>query len=264
MGDTQRDSVPQEFKDSEKKAVAVPKQPKLCIEHIAKALNKAEFRDKFGRMFQFTALALTGLADLAKPAQGTRIHILGRSSWHAFFHLALSRRMHRFLKGFIFHDKLCKTLKTLSSPVDKGLQILSVAFLQTFFMIDHYAWLKQIKLLPASMWIDDRPERSMRKARGMQTVYFGIRFFCVSSVFSTLFSMKKLYDLYQEPDYTDEVKACDWKSRRRTHAKNTLKFAMRIFETAHISKLYVTHDFPVGISGVISSAMDSVDQWSLA
>lgn len=244
--------------------MAVATQPKICIADIATALNKAEFRDKFGRMFQFGALGLTGFADLAKAEKGTPIHTLGRTAWHTFFHLALSRRMHRFLKGFIFHDKLCKTLKTLKCPVDKGLQILSVGFLQTFFLIDHYAWFKQIKLLPSSMWIDDRPERSMRKARGMQTVYYGIRYFFASSVFSALFSMKKLYELYQEPDYADEVKARDWKARRRMHAKNTLKFCMRVFETAHISKLYVTHDFPVGISGVISSAMDSIDQWPKA
>lgn len=233
----------------------------LSVANIATVLGKAEFRDKFGRIFQFMALALTGLADLAKPAKGTPIHTLGRTAWHVFFHIALTRRSHRMFKGFIFHDKLCKSLKTISNPVDRLFEIMSVAFLQVFFVVDQYAWLKQIKILPAHFWIDDRPVRSMRKARGMQTVYFGVRFFFASSVVSTLYHMKKLFELSQEPAYDDETKDRDWRNRRRTCAKNTLKFAMRVFETAHISKLCETHDFPVGISGMISSAMDAVGQW---
>lgn len=215
----------------------------VTVENISTVLSKAEFRDKFGRMFQFMALALTGLGSV------TRQPVLKKTSFHVWFHLALSRRSHRFLKGFIFQNKLSQALATsAASPVEKALEVFSVAFLQVFFLIDHYAWLKQIKLLP---------DPATRKARGMQTVYFGIRFFFASSVFSTLIHARKLIALHQE----EGERGDRWKARRTTCVKNLVKFAMRIFETAHTSKLYETHDLAVGISGVVSSAMDSLGQW---
>lgn len=228
----------------------------LSIANTATTLGKAEFRDKFGRVFQFMALCLTGFADLFKPEKGTPMHTLGRTACHVFFHISLTRRSHRFFKGFIFHNKMRGNLKAIADPVDKLFEYAQAGFLQIFFCIDMYAWMKQIKLLP---------DPATRKARGMQTVYYGVRFFFFSSIVSTLYNAKKLMEISKEqPQDQDAQAIAQWKAKRRRTAIDMMKFAMRVFETAHISKLWVTHDFPVGISGMISSSIDSYGQWPTA
>merc|ERR1712178_616831 len=139
----------------------------LSVANISKTLGKAEFWDKFLRILQFVSLGLTGLTDLAKPAKGTRLWTVHRTAWHLFFQFSLTRRSHRFFKGFIFSTKMSDGLKTANGPFDVACEVLQNAFIQIFFCIDHYAWLKQVRLLPS-------PPTPRGKARGMETVYFGV------------------------------------------------------------------------------------------
>jgi len=119
------------------------------------------------------------------------------------------------------------------------MELLEKVTWATFFIIDHTAWLKQVKIM-----------KSTKKFGAPETIQLGLKFFCVSNMLGSIINAKKAMALGD-----------DKKTEQTKHRKLAVKHGLVIIQMAHMSKLYETDDGFVGACGVISSIMDLLTQW---
>lgn len=206
----------------------------LTLNNIIVFLNKSEARDKLARIVQFGSRGLVGatteLLGLADP----RVRLVNGRASNLMSTLALARRSHRWCKEFPVIQQIPASLK-IADPISMVLDTAQKVTLATFLIVDHYGWLKQAKVL---------------NGKAQDTIWFGLKFFMVSNMISTVYNAYKLKN-------TDESKVEERKKLRLL----VLKHAMMSIQIAHVSNTRKTSDFLVGILGVITSIMDAKEQW---
>lgn len=206
----------------------------LTLSNIIVFLNKSEARDKLARIVQFGSRGLVGatteLLGLADP----RVRLVNGRASNLMSTLALARRSHRWCKEFPVIQQIPASLK-IADPISMVLDTAQKVTLATFLIVDHYGWLKQAKVL---------------NGKAQDTIWFGLKFFMVSNMISTVYNAYKLKN-------TDESKVEERKKLRLL----VLKHAMMSIQIAHVSNTRKTSDFLVGILGVITSIMDAKEQW---
>lgn len=202
--------------------------------------SKAEGRDKLARFFQYAARAIVGFVSMAKPKAGSSLATVETNARMAMTQLASARRTHRWCKEFPVIMSIPTSLK-IADPVDRVLELLQKASLTTFLCIDHVGHMKQWKLLSGG------------KRAGTGTIQMGLKFFCFSNFIAAIVQCKKIMlSLKNEDGKTDQRRKCS-----ETMAKHLLL----VLQTAHLSRLYESHDALVGMAGIITSWMDTAAQW---
>jgi len=196
--------------------------------------TKAEGRDKLARLFQYAARALVGAANLAAPKAGSFLSKVEQHSRTTMVQLAGARRTHRWCKEIPVIQSIPKCLE-IADPVDRALELLQKVTLATFMVIDHIGLLKQWKILPGG------------KRSGTGTIQLGLQWFCYSNIFGVIIQGKKLHSLRDKEEKAAERRKC---------AENCLKHALLVLQTAHLSRVYETHDIAVGLAGIVTSLMD--------
>mmetsp|Transcript_77337 Transcript_77337/g.202961 ORF Transcript_77337/g.202961 Transcript_77337/m.202961 type:complete len:237 (-) Transcript_77337:152-862(-) len=203
--------------------------------------TKAEGRDKVARLFQYIARAIVGFAGMAKPKAGSSLSNLETNARMAMTQLAGARRTHRWCKEFPVIMGLPASLR-IADPLDRVLELLQKVSLATFMCIDHVGHMKQWKLLSGG------------KRAGSGTIQLGLKFFCFSNFVGALVQGKKVASSLQGED--DKTKA-----QRRKSLETIMKHLLLVLQTAHLSRLYESHDALVGVAGVVTSWMDIIPHW---
>lgn len=208
-------------------------------------LTKAEGRDKVARFFQYTFRAFVGCSSLVSPVAGSRLNLLEGHARTAMTQLAGARRTHRWCKEIPVLQSIPQCF-VIANPVDRTLELMQKVSLATFMIVDHIGHLKQWKILSGG------------KRAGSGTIQLGLKFFCYSNFIAVLMQLRKVLALGRCDD--DEKKA----AQRKQCSKLMLKHMLLVVQTAHLSLLYQSHDFVVGIAGAITSGMDVMAQWPAA
>mmetsp|Transcript_46528 Transcript_46528/g.120399 ORF Transcript_46528/g.120399 Transcript_46528/m.120399 type:complete len:234 (+) Transcript_46528:200-901(+) len=203
--------------------------------------TKAEGRDKLARLFQYAARALVGFLGMARPKADSSLAQLELNARTAMVQLASARRTHRWCKEFPVIQSIPATLK-IANPVDLVLELFQKVSLATFMLIDHVGHMKQWKLIPGG------------KRSGSGTIQLGLKFFCFSNAIAALVQSKKIMSSWGNQD--EKAKAARSKS-----TETLVKHLLLVLQTAHLSRLYESHDALVGVAGVVTSWMDVTGQW---
>lgn len=196
--------------------------------------TKAEGRDKLARLFQYAARAIVGVVNAAAPKAGSVLKKVEENSRTAMVQLASARRTHRWCKEIPVIQSIPKCLE-IKDPIDRVLELLQKLTLVTFMITDHIGLLKQWKILPGG------------KRAGTGTIQLGLSWFCYSNMLGVAIMAKKLHALGAKEGKEAEKRKCK---------ENCFKHALLVIQTAHLSRLYETHDVLVGVTGVITSLMD--------
>lgn len=224
----------------------------LSVATFNTLLSKSEGRDKLARFVQYFARTLVGLAGMKALKKGTALHKLNEQATNIMKQLAGARRTHRWCKEFPVIKGIVQDLPMqICAPrdpwifMDRVLDLLQKCTLASFLVIDHVGWLKQVKVLSGG------------KRAGTGTIQLGLKFFCASNLAGALIQLKKLREAAAEERDGGEPRSCE----RAKCAKNALKHALLVLQTAHLSRLRETHDALVGAAGMATSAMDVLSQW---
>eukprot|EP00927_Polykrikos_kofoidii_P056917 TRINITY_DN51004_c0_g1_i1.p1 TRINITY_DN51004_c0_g1~~TRINITY_DN51004_c0_g1_i1.p1 ORF type:complete len:253 (-),score=39.74 TRINITY_DN51004_c0_g1_i1:151-855(-) len=205
--------------------------------------TKAEGRDKLARVGQYAARFVFGVTTWMEPTTGSKLLEINTHAKSVMSQLASARRTHRWCKEFPVIQSIPKSFQ-IADPVDRILEVVQKVSLATFMIVDHFAFLKQLKILKGG------------KRAGTGTVQLGLRFFCLSNAVSAIIQAKKLYKIKVKAD--DDGKSA---TERYNCAKTIFKHLLLVLQTAHLSLLYQTHDALVGFAGMISSYIDLMGQW---
>jgi hypothetical protein len=232
----------------------MPELEELSVATFNALMGKSEGRDKLARFFQYFARAFIGFAGMTSLKKGTALHSLNEQATNIMKQLAGARRTHRWCKEFPVIKGIIQSLpRQISLPADwwafceRSLQMLQQCTLATFLVIDHVGWLKQVKVLSGG------------KRAGTGTIQLGLKFFCASNFVGALFQLKKLRDASAQAK--DESDGNARSAEQSRCAQNAFKHALLVLQTAHLSRLYESHDAIVGLAGMISSTMDVLGQW---
>lgn len=196
--------------------------------------TKAEGRDKLARFFQYASRAIVGFMNMAAPKAGSLLSTIEGHSRTTMVQLAGARRTHRWMKEIPVIQSIPTCLK-VADPVDRALELLQKVTLATFMIIDHVGLLKQWKILPGG------------KRSGTGTIQLGLQWFCYSNLIGVAIQAKKLFQLQKKEGKDAEKRKCK---------ENCFKHALLVIQTAHLSRVYETHDVLVGVTGMITSLMD--------
>mmetsp|Transcript_13350 Transcript_13350/g.30447 ORF Transcript_13350/g.30447 Transcript_13350/m.30447 type:complete len:225 (-) Transcript_13350:84-758(-) len=211
--------------------------PELSITAFNTVCTKAEGRDKLARLAQYAARAIVGITALGEPQAGTMLLRINERSRNVMSNLATARRAHRWWKEIPVLQAIPKSLE-LKDPLDRCFEVLQKLSTATFMVIDHIGWLKQVKIMAGG------------KRSGVGTIQLGLKFFCFANFVATLYQAKKALQLAKEKQ-----------AERRKCLENVVKHSFLVVQTAHLSQLYLSHDFLVGVLGMITSTQDLLPQW---
>lgn len=208
----------------------------LSLANFNVLCGKADGRDKLARFAQYGARAVFGFTVYVGPNSSEAIKEVSQCARNLMVQLAGARRAHRWCKEIPVIQGIPATLR-IEDPMDRFLELLTKSSLATFMMIDHFAYLKQLRIV--------------RGHGGSWTVRFGLKFFCFSNACAVIYNLKKL--------------AVAEKAEERSKLKqNATKHGLLVVQCLHLTRLYETHDLFVGVLGMITSYMDLVPQWPQA
>lgn len=197
---------------------------------------QSEGRDKVACMFQYAARALVGFISFFHPKVGSPLFNVDQRARTMMFQLASARRTHRWCKELPVLQSLPQAL-AVQDRVDRGLELAQKSFLAAFMITDHIGMLQQWQMLPGG------------KQKGMGTIKLGFRFFLLSNLAGLMLQLRKLSRMKREGSTSEQ---------RKLSSESALKHGLRVFQMAHVSQLYPTHDAVVGLAGITSSWLDVV------
>jgi len=210
----------------------------------AKALAISEFRDKFGRMAQFSARM--GMGILAEQGEESK-ELLGKVTALQNT-LRDGRHMGRWLKWVAMVPFLQKNLATATDNAKNLTAYLAKLAMALFMFFDNIRWLQKLKLVPG-----ENSFKSWHPIHGNGK--FALSFLALGSFFSMLNQLVT----YTKTEDKEENQAA-----KSTALKQAFKWALMTYQGLHLSQLYVSENKWVGLAGLISSAMDSQTQWNAA
>jgi hypothetical protein len=206
----------------------------FSLASVIAVLQKSEGRDKMGRTVQYATRCIAGTISILDPPKGAVLREIGDRSTDIMKSLSSARRVQRWGKELPAIQSLPKTLQ-IQNPVDMLMELGQKLTLITFMMCDHLGWLKGLGMFKGGK-------------TSQQMIQRGLTFFCVSNALSALMNAKKLSA--EEAD-----------GKRSALKQNVFMHILLVFQTAHLSKTYETHDAFVGACGTITSLMGLKAQW---
>lgn len=201
--------------------------------------SKSEGRDKIARIAQYGCRTITGLAQVIEPEAGSSLKAVSDKAPEVMKNLAMARRTHRWCKEFPVIMSIPKSFE-IPGTMDRILDLVQKVSLASFMIIDHIAWLKQVKVLKPG------------KRSAPETVQLGLKCLFVSNAIAAFVGWKKLNNTTN-----DEKNA----GKRQELKKGILRSLLCVIQNLHTSKLKEFHDLPVGLAGVASSYIDTMKVW---
>lgn len=217
-------------------------------QHIVKFLQKAEARDKVGRIVQYFCRFMNGtLAHL--PAE------LALQAYKPIFSevqttLAWARRTHRW-------GKEMPHIPALGQAITSGdaLEALQRGVLITFLVQDHIYWLLKVGILKFDNYKPvEWHRRNLRFINFSHVLNFAL---CVRDI-------RRIRAKQQEkdPKYSGSKEAiAKADSEIFDNKKMMFRYVLTFIQMLHVSQIKKMDDWYIGLMGVVSASIDASKQW---
>mmetsp|Transcript_25225 Transcript_25225/g.57217 ORF Transcript_25225/g.57217 Transcript_25225/m.57217 type:complete len:222 (-) Transcript_25225:77-742(-) len=211
----------------------------------ARAVNTVlltyEGRDKTFRFLQFASRALLGLT---AGARSRYAKVLNTLALRIMVSIAGSRRSFRWGREIPIMLEIPRSL-ALADPVERVMDVLQKVTILMFFWTDHLGWLHQVR-------------GGMKSGSG--TIQRGLKWLTVSSIIAAISAVRRLRVL-RAAEGAPGGQGAGADTERRATLVRAWRNGLLAVQTAHLSRIWESHDAIVGTLGMVTSTIDVLQVW---